>query len=192
MAILDFIRGLFRKEEELARKSAEKLKSLQPEEREREMTAFLYQCCFDNAAQFVHEELHRPGSPFAKLSREHFFNEILLVNFWVVDKVFRKYREGLAEELHKHYFGILPDAEERGADLAARFKTYYNDWDDYSGHQDLFGLKIGEMLFGSKEGYSVPEVSYWIISYADGYMTSLKKIRTAYREAGIIHTSAKA
>ncbi|MBA4372158.1 MAG: hypothetical protein C0402_04790 [Thermodesulfovibrio sp.] len=191
MAILDFIKGLFKKEEELARKSADKLKALSLEERDREMSAFLYQCCFDNAAKFVHEELHRPGSPFVKLSREHFFNEILLVNFWAVDKVFRKYREGLAEKLHQHYYGVLPDAAERVADLAARFKTYNNEWDDYSGHQDLFGLKIGEMLFGSKDGYIVPEVSYWVISYADGYIKSLKKIRTAYKEAGIIRSSAK-
>ncbi|MHB8880050.1 MAG: hypothetical protein ACYC69_00915 [Thermodesulfovibrionales bacterium] len=186
MAILDFIKGLFKKEEALVKKSVQELMRLAPEERDSRIRDFLYQFCFDNAAKFVHEELHRAGSPFVCLPRDHFFNEMLLMNFWMVDKVFRKYKPGLAAELHLRYYGVLPNMPDRVSELARRFKTYYNEWDDYTGHQDLFGMKVGELLFGSKHGYSGTEVSFWVISYSDEAVTSLKKIRKAYRDAKFI------
>lgn len=186
MAILDFIKDLFKKEEDLVQKSVQELMTLAQEKRDSGIRNFLYQFCFDNAAKFVHEEMHRQGSPFVKLSRDHFFNEILIMNFWMVDKVFKKHKPGLAAQLHQRYFGMLPDAADRVADLAKRFKTYYNEWDDYTGHQDLFGIKAGELLFKSKFGYPWPEVSFWIISYADEAIKSLKKTRKAYRQAEIL------
>ena len=192
MAILDFIRGLFSKEEDLAQKSVQKLMSLAPEERDSGIRDFLYQFCFDNAAKFVHEELHRQGSPFVELPREHFFYEILIMNFWMVDKVFKKHKPGLAGQLHRRYFAVLPDIAEAVENMATRFKAYYNEWDDYSGHQDLFGMTAGEFLFNSKSGYAGHEVSFWIISYADEAVKALKKIRAAYREAKFIETPEKA
>ena len=186
MAILDFIKGLFKKEEDLTQKSVQKLMTLAPEERDRGTRDFLYQFCFDNAAKFVHEEMHRQGSPFVDLPRDHFFSEILLMNFWMVDKVFKKHKPALAAELHQRYFGMLPDAAGAAEGMAMRFKAYYCEWDDYSGHQDLFGEKAGELLFNSKSGYPGAEVSFWIISYADEGIKSLKKIRNAYREANLL------
>jgi hypothetical protein len=183
MAILDFIKGLFRKEEVLAKKSVQKLMTLAPEERGSGIGDFLYQFCFDNAAKFVYEEMHRKSSPFVKLSRDHFFSEILIMNFWIVDKVFKKHMPFLAAEFHHRYFGTLPDAADG---MAKRFKIYYDDWDDYTGHQDLFGMKAGELIFDSNSDFPVPEVSFWIISYADEAIKSLKKIRKAYREANLL------
>jgi len=186
MAILDFIKGLFKKEEDLAEKSVQKLMTLAQEERDRGIRDFLYQFCFDNAAKFVHEEMHRQGSPFVDLPRDHFFSEILLMNFWMVDKVFKKHMPGLAAKLHQRYFGTFTDATGAADGMAERFKTYYSEWDDYTGHQDLFGAKAGELLFHSTSGYPVPEVSFWIISYSDEAIKALKKIRKAYREAKIL------
>jgi hypothetical protein len=186
MAILDFIKGLFKKEEDLAQKSVQKLMALAQEERDSGIRDFLYQFCFDNAAKFVHEEMHRQGSPFVDLPRDHFFNEILTMNFWMVDKVFKKHKPGLAAELHQRYFDLLPDAAEAAEVMVKRFKAYYDEWDDYSGHQDLFGMNAGELLFNSKSGYPGNVVSFWIISYADEAIKSLKKIRKAYTEANIL------
>ncbi len=189
MAILDFIMGLFNKEEEQSEKSVQKLKALPPDERDDEIVAFLYQCCFDNAAKFVHEEMHRSGSHFKQLSRDHFFREMLMMNFWMVDKVFKKQKPELAVKLFQHYFGRSPGGACNPEELEKRIKSYYNYWDDYSGHQDLFGQKAAAFLFGAENegsGYSVPEVSFWIISYADEAVKSLKKIRNAYRQAELI------
>lgn len=192
MAILDFIKGLFNKEGDLAQKSVQTLMNLTPEERNSGMRDFLYQFCFDNAAKFVHEEMHRKGSPFVDLPRDHFFSEMLIMNFWMVDKVFKKHKPGLAAELHQRYFGLLPEAADAAEVMAVRFKTYYSQWDDYSGHLDLFGMKVGELLFNSETGYSGPQVSFWIISYADEAVKALKKIRKAYREAKFIEMPEKA
>lgn len=183
MAILDFIKGLFIKQEEVAQKSVQEILTLAPEGRDNGVRDFFYQFCFDNAAKFVHEEMHRQGSPFVDLSRDHFFREILLMNFWMVDKVFKKHKPDLAAGLGRRYFALLPDAAEG---MVKRFNSYYNEWDDYSGHQDLFGMKVGELLFNSKSGYQVTEVSFWIISYSDEFITSLKKIRNTYREANLL------
>ncbi|TAN40969.1 MAG: hypothetical protein EPN25_05750 [Nitrospirae bacterium] len=186
MAISNLKKGLFIKEEDMAQKSVQVLMTLPPEERDSGVKEVLYKFCTESAEQFVQGEVQCQGSPFADLPRAHFFNEMLLINLWMIDKVFNKYKPELVAGIHQHYSGMPPDMPDRISGMARRFKTYHNEWDDYTGHQDLFGIKAGGLLFRSKNGYPVNEVSFRIISYSEESIAVLKKIRKAFREAKLI------
>ena len=173
-------KGQVIKESELKR-----LKAMPADEREKDLQSLLYETAFQNAAAFVHDELKKSGL-FSGLGRDHFFQEILIMNFWMMDKVFSKIRKDLAERMHHHYFGCMPDIAERTALLSKKFKTYYSAWDDYTGHHDEFGIKVGEALFGKESKHPERQASFWIISYADDSIKKFKKIRKELREADIL------
>ena len=137
----------------------------------------LYEIAFKDAAAFVYDGLRRPESPFSGLDRNIFFHEILIINFWMMGKVFSKYKKDIAAKMHLHYFGSLADITERNESLAPKFKTYYLCWDDYTGHHDEFGLKVGEALFGKEATYPDKTVSFWIITYTDDHLKKYRKIR---------------
>ena len=119
MAILDFIKGLFKKEEDLAQKSVQKLMTMTPEERDREQETFSISSALIMPRSSCTKKIHRQGSPFVDLPRDHFFYEILLMNFWMVDKVLRNIRPvRLTTELHQRYFGMLPEAAEAAEEHA--------------------------------------------------------------------------
>jgi hypothetical protein len=182
--VIKRLKTLFGKGEVIKESEIKRLQAMPADEREKDMQSLLYETAFQNAATFVHDELRKSGL-FSRLGRDHFFQEILILNFWMMDKVFSKVRKDLAEKMHQHYFGCLPDIAERTAALSKKFKTYYAAWDDYTGHHDEFGKKAGEVLFGKEGTYPERQVSFWIISYADDSIKKYKKIRKAFREAEI-------
>ncbi|MBI5848409.1 MAG: hypothetical protein HZB31_10765 [Nitrospirae bacterium] len=163
-----------------------RLSGLQSEEREKELLSICYELAFKDAAAFVYDGLRRPESPFSVLERNAFFHEMLIINFWMMDKVFSKYMKDLAENMHAHYFGSLSDIEERKTALAPKFKAYYLCWDEYTGHHDEFGLRVGEVLFGKEAVYPEKNVSFWIITYADDSIKKYRKLRAQCLEAGLI------
>lgn len=183
--VIKRLKTLFGKGQAIKESEIKRLKAMPADEREKDLQSLLYETAFQNAAAFVHDELKKAGL-FSGLERNHFFQEILIMNFWMMDKVFSKARRDLAEKMHQHYFGCLPDVAERTVLLSRKFKTYYAAWDDYTGHHDEFGIKAGEALFGKEGTHPERQVSFWIISYTDESIKKYKQIRKALREADIL------
>jgi hypothetical protein len=181
------IKKLLGKEDHLKKADLDKLMKLSPGERGPFLISILYESAFQNAAKFVHDELRRPESPFLQLQRDLFFNEILIMNFWMMEKVYLKYLGEIAEKMHSHYFGALSDIEKRTAALPGKMKTFSLCWDEFTGHHDEFGLKVGETLFGPDSEFPVKQVSFWIISYVDDSIKTFRKIRKQCLETGLIH-----
>jgi len=189
--VIDRLKKLVGKGPEIRKADLDRLVALPDDQRDDEIQSLLYELAFQNAVSFTYEELKK-GGHFGKLERNTFFNEMLLVNFWMMKKVFSKYRPGIAERMHTHYFGSLPDREERTAVLADRIKAYNLCWDEYTGHHDEFGLKVGEILFGREAAVPEKTVSFWIISYTDGSIKKFKKVRKELLEAGLIKKKEEA
>ena len=186
--VIKRLKSLFSKESGLKSDDLQRLASLQDQQRADELHSLLYEFAFQNAAKFVHDELRRHESPFKGLQRDLFFNEILIMNFWMMEKVFLKYLgEKMAEKMHSHYFGSLPDIADRTAALPLKLKSYNLCWDEFTGHHDEFGIKVGETLFGKDSEFPVRQVSFWIISYADDSIKSFRNVRKQCLETGLIH-----
>ncbi|MBI5074124.1 MAG: hypothetical protein HZB62_02975 [Nitrospirae bacterium] len=175
-------RGSVVKKADIAR-----LAALPSDQREQELRSLFYELAFKDAAAFVYDSLRRSESPFSGLERNAFFHEILIMNFWMMQKVFSKYMKDLAEKMHMHYFGSLSDISERKAALTPKLKAYSLCWDEFTGHHDEFGLKAGEILFGKGSSYPEKNVSFWIITYADDSIKKYKKARKQCLEAGLLH-----
>jgi len=109
------------------------------------------------------------------------------MNFSMMEKVFLKYLGKIAEKMHAHYFGALSDIDERTAALVSKIKTYNLCWDEFTGHHDEFGIKVGETLFGKDSDFPVRQVSFWIISYADDSIKSFRNVRKQCLDAGLVH-----
>jgi hypothetical protein len=182
--VIERLKTLVSKSQAIKQADIDRLKAMPDDQRDKDLQSLLYEVAFRNAATFVHDELKKSGL-FSGLDRDHFFQEILIMNFWMMDKVFSKTSKDLAEKMHHHYFGSLPDIAERTMVLSKKFKTYYAAWDDYTGHHHEFGIKVGDALFGEGSGYPERQISFWIISYADDSIKKYKKIRKTLREAGI-------
>ncbi len=165
----------------------DRLSALQADQREKELQSMLYEIAFKDAAAFVYDNLKRSESAFSGLDRNVFFHEILIMNFWMMQKVFSKYMKDLAEKMHMHYFGSLSDISERKTALIPKLKAYSLCWDEYTGHHDEFGLKVGEFLFGKGSSYPEKNVSFWIITYADESIKKYKKAKKQCIEAGLLH-----
>lgn len=185
--VIERLKRLIGKDSVIKKTDITRLTALPPEQREQELQSVFYELAFKDAAAFVYENLRRSESPFSKLDRNHFFHEMLIINFWMMRKVFSKYQHDIAEKMHAHYFGSLSDIAERTAALAPKMKVYNLCWDDYTGHHDEFGLKVGEHLFGKDVHYPEKNVSFWIISYTDDNIKKYKKMRKQCLDAGLIH-----
>lgn len=185
--VIERLKKLIGKDSVIKKADVDRLKTLSSEQKEKELQSILYELAFKDAAAFVYENLRRSDSPFSKLDRNLFFHEMLIINFWMMRKVFSKYKHDIAEKMHAHYFGSLSDIAEKTAALAPKMKAYNLCWDDYTGHHDEFGLKVGENLFGKDVLYPEKNISFWIITYTDDSIKKYKKLRKQCLEAGLIH-----
>ncbi len=185
--VIERLRKLIGKEAIIPKADIARLTALPSEQKEKELQSMFYELAFKDAAAFVYDNLRRSESPFSNLDRNIFFHEMLIINFWMMQKVFSKYKHDIAEKMHVHYFGSLSDIAERKTALTPKFKTYNLCWDDYTGHHDEFGLKVGEILFGKEAIYPEKNVSFWIITYTDDSIKKYIKVRKQCLEAGLIH-----
>ena len=186
MVIIRHVKKLLGRESPIKSADLDRLSAASGDHRETELRSLLYELAFHNSASFVYDELKKPDSVFSELERDAFFQEMLILNFWMMEKVFARHVENIAGTMHRHYFGSLPDIEKRAQTLMSRFKTYSLCWDEYTGHHDEFGLKAGQILFGREAGYAEKSVSFWIISYTDDSLKKFKKVRKALAERKII------
>jgi hypothetical protein len=185
--VIESLKKLMGKDSVIKKTDINRLTAMQPEQREKELQSLLYELAFKDAAAFVYENLRRSESPFSKLDRNVFFHEMIIINFWMMRKVFSKYMHDIAENMHLHYFGSLSDIAERTTALKPKLKAYNLCWDEHTGHHDEFGLKVGENLFGKDVHYPEKNVSFWIITYTDDSIKKYKKARKQCLDAGLIH-----
>lgn len=185
--VIEHLKKLLGKESLIKKADIDRLTALPSDQKEKEFHSILYELAFKDAAAFVYDNVRRSESPFSKLDRNVFFHEMLIINFWMMRKVFSKYEHDIADKMHFRYFGSLSDIDERTATLKPKLKAYNLCWDEYTGHHDEFGLKVGEILFGKETKYPEKNVSFWIITYTDDSIKKYIKLRKQCLEAGLIH-----
>lgn len=179
--VIDVIKKILGKDMVVSSAELDHLKGLSPEKVQDELGSLLSKICIDLSADFVKSELVRAESPFGSLDKSDFFHEMLIMNFWIVDKVFSKHMKHLSGIVLARCQVLFPHSGEKFALVPDRFRRYYDSWDDHTGHQDLFAQEAGKILFGDTP-YMEKQAAFWLIIYADKTVKALKKVRKACRE----------
>jgi hypothetical protein len=154
-----------------------RIKDLPAGRRLAELGAVFYNACLERAVQFVQDHIARLDSPFRGVPRERFFHEVMAVNFWVVERLLAGKQASLMERIYGIYESSFPVPRNGSGNvsggLAKRHAVYSASWNDVTGHQDVFGLRVAEQIFGPGRTFPVPEASFWIISYTHEVMDDL-------------------
>lgn len=184
MGVIAKLKHILWKERGLEKYQLERLRQLSFEERNAELGIILHDCCVKAAAGFVQQELVRRNSPFRELSKTDFFHEILGLNFWVFEKLFDEKKRTILDAMYSTYsssftWGWESSHKELLDSIKEKHKQYHNNWDELTGHQDLFGERVTRILFGTKQNVPLLETSYWIIAYTDGTIKEFQHIKKA-------------
>ena len=150
--------------------------------------AGLHNLCLKYATTFVHEELNKPDSPFKNSHKSNFLQEMVIVNYWIVDKVLACKKKIIMEHLHNNYFKSfhVKDVEiEKNRLLNDRYAIYHQNWDDDIGDHKEFGLKVAENIYGEGKEYPGEIASCWIIFYTDSTIKKFENLRSALKSAKI-------
>jgi hypothetical protein len=179
--VLSRIKSLFVKEKGLAKEQIAALSRLPPDERLAQLAVVLHDLCVKRAAGFVEEQHHLAESPFRDLPKTDFFHEMLVMNFWVFEWLFKGKRQPLTDHIYQHYnasfvWGWESSRKELLDSMRLKFKTYDKSWDDYSGHQDIFAKQAIGIIFGDQNVAGAPQAAFWLITYADRTMKDFAKI----------------
>jgi len=179
--VLSRIKSFFVKEKGLGKEQVATLSRLTPDERLAQLGVVLHDICVKRAAGFVEEQHHLGESPFRDLPKTEFFHEMLVMNFWVFEWLFKGKRQPLMDAVYRHYnasfvWGWESSHKELLESMRVKFKTYDKSWDDYSGHQDIFAKQAIGIIFGGQNAPGAPQASFWLITYADQTMKDFTKI----------------
>lgn len=169
------IKSIFVPEKGLSRGQMEILRRLPPDERLARLGAVLHEICVTSAARFVEEQHRRDDSPFADLPQSDLFHEMLVLNFWILERLFQGKRQELMDHVFRRYgssfvWGRESSHQELMTGLRGKFRTYDTSWNDYSGHQDAFARQAIGIIFGDRSVPGAPQAAFWLISYADRTM----------------------
>jgi hypothetical protein len=176
------IKRFFVKEKGLPRAQLESLARLPPEERLDGLGAALHDICVKAAAGFIREEHQRAESPFRDLPKTELFHELLTMNFWVFEALFKGKRPEVMDQVYRHYntsfvWGWEYSQKELMDSMRAKFRTYDKSWDDYSGHQDVFARQAIGIIFGDQNLAVASQAAFWLITYADRTMKDFAEIK---------------
>jgi hypothetical protein len=182
MNILSKLRQIFLREKGLEKGQFARLRQLPKDERNAELGIILHERCVKAAAAFVQQELARQDSPFKELSKTDFFHEMLVLNFWIFEKLFDDKKRSILDAMYRTYsssftWGWESSHKELLDSIQEKHRKYHSNWDELTGHQDLFGEKVTEILFKTKEGVPVTQTSYWIIDYTDKTLKEFQYIK---------------
>jgi hypothetical protein len=180
--MLSRIKSFLMKEKGLPREQLEALSRLPSEERLAQLGVVLHDVCVKTAARFVEEEHARADSPFKDLPKTDLFHEILVMNFWILESLFKRKRQDLMDHLFRHYntsfvWGWESSHKELMDSMRGKFKTYDRAWDDYSGHQDVFARQAIGIIFGDQNAAGATQAAFWLITYADRAMKDFAEIK---------------
>lgn len=194
MGLLGWIR-LHNRDNRAIREELQKITNLPDESRIEKLGGLLHHLCVEYAAGFVQEQLRRgKDSQFLELDKGRFFHEMLLLNYWLVDRVMGGKDKTLLNEIQKQYllsFHHLSGAEAADdlAHVEARFRDFTYTWDDVTGHLDIFAEKFAEYLFAGEKNYHLPSVAFLVITHATDTEKKLRDFKTICRE---LHIRTKA
>ena len=179
--VLNRIKSIFVTEKVLGKDQLAALRRLPPEERLAQLGIVLHEICVKSAARFVEEEHRRADSPFNELPKTDLFHEMLMMNFWILEALFKGKRPELMEQVYRHdnasfVWGRQSSHEEPLESMRRRSRTYDKAWDDYSGHQDVFAKQAIGIIFGGKEVAAAPQAAFWLISHADRTMKEFAEV----------------
>jgi hypothetical protein len=180
--VLKRIGSFFAQENGLNRDQMAALSGLPPDERLVQLGAVLHDICVKTAARFVEEEHRRPDSPFRELPQSDLFHEMLVMNFWVFEWLFKAKRQAVMDHLYRRYsasfvWGRESTHKELMDSMSAKFRTYEKAWDDYSGHQDVFARQAIGIIFGGQQIATAKQAAFWLIIYADQTMKNFTEIK---------------
>lgn len=180
--MLKRIKSLFGTEKGLSKSEASLLSRLPPAERLARLGVVLHDICVKTAARFVEEEQRRADSPFKDLPQSNLFHEMLVLNFWTLERIFEGRREELLDHLYRRYgssfvWGREASHAELMTALRVKFRTYDTSWDEYTGHQDVFARQALGIIFGGRHVPDSPQAAFWLISYAAGTMKDFTRVR---------------
>lgn len=184
--VIDFIKEILDKEARIRREKIKKLQGAPDSRVAEELGQMLYRMSVDLAAIFVQEELSKKDTPFKGLDKYTLFHEMMIVNFWLIDKIFSKYLNTLPERVYNLYSLSFPQAADYLGTVPEKFKAYYNSWDDVTGHHDIFGEKVAEILFGKELLNVERRVSFWIVLYSDKALKTFKRFRNICRDMNVL------
>ena len=182
--VLSRIKSLFVQDGGLDKEQVVALTRLPPEMRLAQLGAVLHEICVKSAARFVEEEHHRADSPFRNLPKSDLFHEMLVINFWIFERLFQGKRSALTDHLYRHYstsfvWGRESSRKELLEAMRGKFKAYDKAWDDYSGHQDAFAREAIGIIFGGEQITEEPQAAFWLISHADRTMNGFARVKTS-------------
>ena len=180
--MLKRFKTLFARTRGLSAEQMAALAGLAPDARRAELGVVLHELCVRTAARFVEEESRRADSPFSDLPRSDLFHEMLVMNYWVLERLFRDRWPELMAHLCRRYaesfvWGRESPPDELAAALRAKSRGYDSAWDDYTGHQDAFARQAIDVIFGGRQVAAAPQAAFWLISYADRTMKDFSEVR---------------
>lgn len=176
------IKSIFVREKWLSNNQAATLRRLPLDERLAHLGGILHDICVRKAARFVEEDHRRADSPFKDLPRSDLFHELLVLNFWTLESLFKGRRQKVMECLYRHYhssfvWGLGATRKELPDSMRGKFLIYDETWDDYSGHQDAFARQTIGIIFGDRQIPGAAQAAFWLISYADRSRKDFTAIR---------------
>lgn len=180
--MLGRIMSIFLKERGLPKPLMEELAKLPPAELLTALAGELLELSVKAAARFVEEEHRRADSPFRGLAKADLFHEMLVMNFWALEWLFKGKRQELMEGVYRHYgssfiWGLESGQEELLESMRGKFRTYDKAWDELSGHQDVFARQAIGIIFGDQNVAAAPQAAFWLITYADEAMKAFASIK---------------
>jgi hypothetical protein len=182
MDLLSQIKTFFVPEKGLTKAQMSALCRFPPDNRLAELGVVLHDLCVKSAARFVEVEHRRADSPFRDLPKSDLFHEILVMNFWIFEWLFKGRKQALMDNLYRQYhasfvWGWESSDKELLDALRGKFRTYDKSWDDYSGHQDMFARQAIGIIFGGKEVAAAPQAAFWLICHADRTMKEFAAVK---------------
>jgi hypothetical protein len=179
--MLNLIKGVFLREKGFPKAQVESLGKLPPGERLAGVGVALHDLCVETAARFVEEEHRRPDSPFRELPKTDLFHEMLVMNFWILESLFKGKRQALMDHLYLRYntsfvWGWESSGKELMDSMLGKFKAYSRAWDNYTGHQDLFAREAIGIIFGERGCAEPSQAAFWLITHADRTMKDFAEV----------------
>ncbi|MCI0469534.1 MAG: hypothetical protein L0Y62_05650 [Nitrospirae bacterium] len=184
MGIVKSIKKAFRKDGLVQERQLKTLQGLTKEQAEKRLGIILHELCVKYAVDFVKEQLNMGDTPFKGVSKSRFFHEVMLINFWMTDKVLGEKGKAVMDEIVRNYSGAFHISGVSG-DIPDRFSAYYNSWNEHTGHHDEFGIKASRNIFGRESDIPFAQASFWIISYADKTVKAITEFKKTCAAAGV-------
>lgn len=187
MSIIESVLSLLGKEPLVSHEQVKRLRGLPASEARRELHAIFYEVSVKQASDFVKQQLGRGSdSPFHGMSAEALFHEMLAVTFWILDTEVAGGKRDIMQGIHDHYFRHFSAAslpEERHRELMDKYAGYTGTWNEVTGHQDEFGARILNNIFGKEDALLVRQRSFWIITYTHDTMKNIKPLKKLWSMA---------